>query len=635
MKRLFDARSNLVGRQFLLANTLLGMSVFVLALRLWHLQVYRGETYRRLSENNRMRRIEIPAPRGMIYDRNGQIVLGNRPYYDLVYIPQYAKNSDQTFAVLARLLHVPVEELQSRWRQSQGRPKFQPAIIKRNLSLHQVSTIESNKIFLPGVDVAGAPRRDYREHAPPHLVGYLAEIDGRELKRHSDSTHPDPYVPGDIIGKQGLESRWESYLRGQRGYSLIQVDAFGRRAARSALTPFLDVQERKAIPGHDLNLTLDLELQQTVREAFAGKTGAVVVLDPRSGKILSLLSEPQFDPEKYQAGFSRDEWRALVTNPFHPLLDKTTGGEYPPGSVYKAVVALAALQEQVITPETTVHCPGSMTLGDQVFHCHHRNGHGTVNLEHALLKSCDVFFYQVGIELGVDRLARYARALGLGQRLGVQINAERPGLVPTSAWKLATHGSPWTKGETPLVAIGQGFDLVTPIQMASLYATLGNGGKVWRPYVVDTVTSPMGSVIVRNEPTLLREVTEIAPEVFAQVRRGLRAVVEHPEGTGRRAAVPGQTVAGKTGSVQVVSLKKANVDSKDMSMKWREHAMFVAFSPVESPEVVVAVLSEHDRVGGGGAVAAPVAGAILRKYWDLVEKRRQRERSTTFDVSRK
>jgi penicillin-binding protein 2 len=386
----------------------------------------------------------------------------------------------------------------------------------------------------------------------------------------------------------------------------------------------IELPEVPAVPGSDLILTIDMDLQSVAREAFRGKNGAVVVLDPRNGEVLSAVSEPGYDPNIYQGVLSEEKYRSLIANPFKPFLDKTTGGVYMPGSTYKAVVAIAGLEEGVITPQSTYYCPGYFTVGNQTFHCWEHSGHGTVNLKRALMKSCDVFFYNLGMELGVDRIAKWAHELGLGQKTGLLLNFEQAGLIPTSAWKKLTFRMPWSTGETPSISIGQGADQLTPIQMANLYATIGNGGKIWRPYVVRRVINPMGETMMMQEPELVRSIDKIKPSTFAAVKEGLMAVVMEKEGTGKGAAVEGHTVAGKSGSAQVVSLSKNTGKSQgDVSIAWREHAMFVAFSPVDHPEIAVAVVSEHDKQAGGGKQAAPVAGKIIKAYWELKAKRQQ------------
>ncbi len=619
MKRIFRQENLIADGRFFWASVVIIAIASGLVLRLWFIQIYRGDHYRTIAEKNRIRKIEIPAPRGMIYDRYGQLVLGNRPFFDLVLIPQYVKDRDTTFNVLSRLLNVPASHFDRRLKAVVGRPKFLPVNLKRNLSLHEVSTIEANRVFLPGVEVAMAPRREYKSTTPAHMVGYLGEISQASLKElNIDSDNP--YLPGDLIGKQGLEARWEKFLRGRRGYSLIQVDAFGRQSDLFADQNW-QLPKVAAVPGADLELTLDLELQQATVEAFRGKNGAVVVLNPRTGEILAMVSEPGYDPTIYQDGLSHEVWRSLISHPFTPLLDKTTGGEFAPGSVYKAVVAIGALEQKVISTSTTHICNGSFQLGNRIYGCHDRGGHGVVDLKKALMRSCDVYFYQVGVELGVDRIAHYARLLGLGSRLGVQLNMERPGLVPTSEWKQIVYKSPWSVGDTPNISIGQGFNLITPIQMANLYATIANGGKVWRPFLVKRIVNQLGETLMTQNEELISEASEINPRTLALVREMLREVVMNEDGTGTKAQAPGHTVSGKTGSVQVVSLKRNNNKNTDVSMKWKEHAMFTAFSPTENAEIAIAVVSEHDRVGGGGAAAAPVAGQIIRAYWELKERR--------------
>lgn len=631
MRRIFQQERRIVEGRFLWANIVVLCVTGLLLVRLWYVQIYKGDYYRQVAENNRIQYIEIPAPRGIVYDRNGQVVLGNRPYFDLVYVPQFVRDSSMTLKILSKLLHTPAHVFERRLYMSRGQPKFLPVSLKRNLTLHEVAAIESNKIFLPGIDVADAPRRDYKPETPSHMVGYLGEIGRKELLRFNKEATINPYRAGDLVGKQGLEARWEKYLRGIRGHRLVQVDAVGRQADPLEKND-LPLPQVAAVPGSDLILTLDMDLQAVTSDAFKGKNGAVVVLDPRTGEILAMVSEPGYDPNIYQGILSAEKYRSLVANPFKPFLDKTTGGTFMPGSVYKAVVAIAGLEEHVITPTSTYNCPGYYTLGGQTFRCHGQV-HGVVNLRKALMKSCDVYFYNLGVELGVDRIAKYAQDLGLGQRTGMSLNFELPGLIPTTAWKKLTYRIPWSAGETPSVAIGQGAVQLTPVQMANLYATIGNEGQIWRPYVVKQVINHIGETVMVREPELMRRVESIKASTFKAVKEGLMAVVMDKEGTGKRAAVEGISVAGKTGSVQVVSLTK-NKNNKDVSMMWREHAMFAAFSPVDNPEIAIAVVSEHDKVSGGGLSAAPIAGKIFKAYWDLKKRRTEALKVGSKDMAK-
>jgi penicillin-binding protein 2 len=619
MNKMFNENRRIVDSRFIWANVIILVITSLLMVRLWYVQIYRGDYYKRLAESNRFQYIEITAPRGIIYDRNGSVVLGNRPYFDMVMIPQYLRDKETTFSAMSKLLHTPASVFERRLRMVKGQPKYLPISLKRNLSLHEVSIIQNNKVFLQGIDVAVAPRRDYSPVTPSHMVGYLGEISRNELNRLNEDQDTPIYRSGDLIGKQGLEARWEKYLRGKRGHRLVQVDAYGRQADLTEKSE-ITLPRVPAIPGNDLILTIDLDLQTAARDAFKGKNGAVVVMDPRNGEVLAMLSEPGYDPNIYQGVLSQEKYRSLVNNPFKPFLDKTTGGMFMPGSVYKAVVALAALEEGIVNPNTTFNCPGRYTLHGETFHCHERAGHGVVNLRRAMMKSCDVYFYNIGFELGVDRIAKYAADLGLGEKTGFQLNFELPGLIPTIAWKKKFYNTSWSPGETPSVSIGQGAVQMTPIQMANLYATLGNGGNIWKPFLVKRVINHVGESILVHDPELIRKVGRISPASLKLVKEALTAVVMDPEGTGKAAAVPDVTVAGKTGSVQVVSLSK-NQTKLDVSMKWREHAMFAAFSPADTPEISVAVISEHDKVGGGGKSAAPVAGKIIAAYWELKKKR--------------
>ncbi|MFK7873416.1 MAG: penicillin-binding protein 2 [Oligoflexales bacterium] len=611
-----SSNSPLIEGRFFLASFFCLLVVSGLILRLWFVQVYKGEQYQRISETNRVRRVEIPAPRGMVYDRNGEVILGNRPFFELVYIPQYVKKTEETLKALSQLLHVPMSSFRRMVVAGHGRPEFLPITLKRNLSIHEVSLIESNKFLLPGVEVNIVPRRDYHPYAPPHMIGYLGEVSRKDLDRSEDLKLKDPYRPGDLIGKQGLESTWEHYLRGKRGTQLVQVDAFGRQT--NSVPAFFNLPEEPATPGADLTLTLDLRLQKTVLTAFQGKYGAVVAIDPQNGEILAMLSSPSFDPTMYQDSLSIDKWNSLLADPFKPLFDKTTGGEFPPGSIYKPIVALAALEEGIITDKTNFHCNGSFTLGRDKFHCHRRSGHGVTNLLKAMRGSCDVFFYHIGVELGMDRIAQYARGFGLGERLGIQLNNERPGLIPDSQSKRVRVAI----GETPNLAIGQGSNLLTPLQMANLYAALGNGGKVWKPTLLKHAHDHVGQTLLEHKPELLTQLS-VKPKHMRLIQQSLEEVISHPRGTGRRAALDHIKIAGKTGSVQVVNLKKTRHRTEKISMKWQEHAVFAGYAPAENPQIALIVISENDPKGGGGKVAAPIAKEIFKGFFALPQKNPQ------------
>ena len=610
-------------RKFKIAALVALLVILVLGVRLWYVQIYRGAYYSRIAEHNRMRKIAIPAPRGLIYDRHGRLLLGNRPSFNLLYVPQDAQQHQSNLQLLAGLVQVPANTLAQRVESARGRPEFLPIVLKRALSQHEVSLLNINRMYLPGIETGMFPQRNYHEGLPAHLVGYIGQIDADTLRAYRARYPHKNYQPGDLVGKQGLEWRWESYLRGVRGYEVVQVDAFGQRVPRNDHLG-LRLPRQESVPGANIELTLDYELQQRVATAFKGKRGAVIAMNPRNGAILALLSTPQFDPQIYLRKLSHQRWQALLANPFHPLLDKTTGGEYAPGSIYKVVTALAALGDKLITPQTQMECRGRFVLGRNTFHCHKRHGHGVVNLKQALVQSCDVFFYHLGMALGVDRIAHYARKFALGRKLDLNLNVERRGLIPTRAWKRLRHGQKWQPGENTGIAIGQGYNLLTPLQMVSLYAAIANGGTVWQPWLVRRVVDHYGKPLAHYEAGQLQH-SGVNTKHLRLIRNYLRAVVSDPRGTGYRANIAGVEIAGKTGSVQTVSLRKYQKDA-DVSTKWREHAIFAAFSPLKNADIAVIVVSENDRIGGGGTAAAPIAAQIIAAWRKLQQASCQKAR---------
>ena len=597
----------------------------VLVARLWQLQVHRGPHYQQVAERNYLRSLDIPAPRGKIYDRYGSLILGNRPFYDLMIVPQFIRRLPHTFKSLAHLLKTSERQLWQNYEPYKKGPEFVAIPLKKNLTLHEVALVQSARMFLPGVDVATDVRRDYLAAPPPHVVGYLAAPTGEEYVKLRQSFPEKSYRSRDLVGKYGLEQAWESHLRGLRGQRWIRVDALGRRVSSSQKS-VPSLPEKPAVPGNHLVLTLDLELQKITEEAFAGKDGAVVVLDARSGGILALVSTPSYPADLYQSQIPQYRWQNLLNDPRHPLFDKTTGAEFQPGSTFKVILALAGLQEALVTPEDETHCTGSFTFAGRIFHCHKKEGHGRVSLARALAESCNVYFYHLAQSLGIERIAEYAQMFHLGRKLGLNLNLERSGLVPTPLWKKRTRGRPWFLGETSLVGIGQGATLVTPLQLATLYSALGSWGQIWKPYLVQRVVDRLGKTVSSFEPQLLSHLSQIKKKHFAAVREGLRLTVEGERGTARRARVRGMSVAGKTGSVQVVAMNRG-IDqeglfgAQEVALGKREHAIFAAYAPAENAEIALAIVSQHDDYGGGGAQAAPVAQKIISGYWKLKKRR--------------
>lgn len=577
--------------------------VALLVVRLWQLQIQHGAEYLKRSENNRIRVQQLAAPRGNLLDRHGELMVTNRPRFNVVWIREDAPHPDEVIKRLSRLLELEITELLDRIRAGSQQPHFIPTRLKEDIDWSTLVRIENNSYNLPGVRIEVQPTRDYLYgNMASHLVGYLGEINRPELSE----LRRQGYRPGDMIGKMGLEKLYEPYLRGEKGRSYVEVDVRGFAQKQ--------LQVEEPLPGNDLQLTLDLELQRLAEEALTDRAGAVVVMEVDSGRLLAMASAPPLPLESFTGGISSRIWRGLLEDRRAPLLNKPIQGQYPPGSVYKIVSALAALEEGVVTPETTHFCNGSIVYRGRRYHCWQRRGHGQVDLEKALAESCDVYFYQVGKELGVDTMANYARLLGLGQPTGVKLEHEKGGLVPTAEWKRQKHGEPWQLGETLSTVIGQGFNLATPLQIARLTAAVANGGRLYRPQLVNAIYDPEGRLLEKFEPELTQHITAIRNSSWETLRRGLEKVVAGERGTGRAARVEDLRVAGKTGTSQVVrlSLLEEFATDEDIPYRYRNHAWFTAFAPVDDPRIAVTVLVEHG--GGGGSTAAPVAGTIFEAY---------------------
>ena len=586
---------------------LIGVLVVVLAaftvitVRLLYLQVFEGKELRRLSEINSIRLQDIDAPRGMIYDRNGSTLVDNRPSFDAYIILKDARPLDRTLERLAVLLNEPPEDLEATIRSSKKRGGYTPVLIREDIGRDTMAAIEVHKYELPGVIVHVSPRRHYIHGAhASHLLGYMGEISQEELQ----CTPYEDCKGGDYVGKFGIEKAYESYLRGMRGGRQVEVNATGQ------VVRVLDTV--MAEPGQNIYLTVDEKLQKRTESLLQGRAGAAVAIEPDTGRILAMVSSPSFDPNLFVTGMTRDQWSELISNPFRPLENKATQAEYPPASTYKIVTAIAGLEEKVIDAETTFHCPGFYRYGNRVYRCWKRGGHGDVSLVQALAQSCDVYFYQVGEALGVDTLARYAKAFGLGVPTGVSLDREAEGLIPTKEWKLKRFRAPWQGGETLSIAIGQGFNLVTPLQMASLVAAVGNGGKRYKPYMIEKIQSADGLIALHNSPI---EVGGVAmhTETLSLVRQALWKVVNDPKGTAWHSHINGLPFSGKTGTAQVVSMPKSNdLSSEDKEALPKDHAWFVAYAPSENPKIAISVIIEHGE--HGSSAAAPVASEMIKAY---------------------
>ncbi len=576
-------------------------AVFVVLLgRLMILQLIDGEEYNRLSSINSIRLQDIPAPRGVIYDRNGRLLVDNRPAFNLTITP---KDAGDVKAVLTRLSNysvLPPEVLQDKWEASRNAPSFKPILLKQDIGRDLLAVVEARRYALPGVSVAVQPVRHYLfPKLAAHLLGYLGEISSKEL----DSDRFPHLKMGEYIGKFGVERRFESLLAGERGGRQVEVSSSGQVVRTlETVAPF---------PGKDLDLTIDLKLQQIAEAALGNDAGAVVAINPNNGEVLALASSPAFNQNDFISGLTTQKWQSLIHNPQKPMNNKAIQGGYPPGSTYKIVTALAGLEEKVIDANTTFFCPGHFQFGKRTFRCWRRGGHGQVSLKKAVAESCDVYFYQVGLKLGVDKLAKYANAFGLGKPTGIELANENSGLIPTAAWKKNRTGVSWQRGETLSIAIGQGFNLTTPLQMAVFTAGVANGGILYRPTLIKNNTAVYPKAGIREDR--LKGRFPVSQRNLKLVQDGLWEVVNGKRGTARRAKIPGIEVCGKTGTAQVFTRKtQSDLKEEDLAKSLRSHAWFVAYAPAQKAQIAVAVLVEHGA--HGSSVAAPIAKKVIAAH---------------------
>lgn len=579
----------------------------LLIVRLWYLQVISGETLRQRSENNRIRVQEIKPLRGLILDTKGRILVDNQPSFDVSIIPEATKD---ILAVLGKLEDLNVQSDAQRYRKVAStrtdRP-FVPVKLERNIGRDKLAVVETHSLNLPGVIIDIVPVRKYI-YGPTmaHILGYVGEISNAELTK--ETYHG--YKSGDIVGKYGIERTLDEYLRGKSGGEQVEVNVDGRK---------LKILGRvDPVPGYNIVLTIDADLQKVARDAFTGVEGVVAVMNPQNGSILAMISKPSFDPNLFNRGISEDNWNKLSSDPLSPMQNRTISGQYPPGSTYKLIVAAAALEEGLITEETTFSCNGTFRMGNRTFRCWKKRGHGSVNLHRAIVESCDVYFYNLGEMLGVDTLAKYSRKFGLGSKTSIILPGERGGLVPTKEWKLRRLQEPWQKGETISVSIGQGFLLVTPLQLLNAYSTIANGGHLYKPRIVREIKTAKGRTIKDFLPEKKADLS-VSTEHIEILRQALWGVVNESHGTGGALRRPERDVSGKTGTAQVIRMPDddEDVDSEEVRYKFRDHALFVCFAPYDNPEIAVAVIVEHG--GHGGSAAAPIARKIIDWYFQHKE----------------
>ncbi len=588
---------------------LLIVAALVLVARLAYLQIYMNDEFHLMSEENRVRLVEIPAPRGMILDRYKRVIVDNRPSFNITVSEDFITDMGKTVKTISRLTGVPETVILSNLSKERSKyQKFHPLTVVSDIPLDQASPLITHLFRMSGVAVVVRPIRDY-VHGPlaPHLFGYMSEIGEKDLKKGEFSG----YKMGDIIGRGGVEEAWDMELRGADGGVQVEVDSTGKESKV--------LGELKPVAGNSLVLTIDWELQAFARRLMEEKeyAGSIIVMNPKNFEVLAMVSEPGFDPALFARGITPQQWNELATDKRHPLEDKSISGQYAPGSTYKLITASAALEEGVIDEKTQLYCPGSFSYGGAIFSCYKTGGHGRLSIHRAIVESCDVFFYRLGDKLGIDRLAVYGDGYGLGRATGIPIAGEKPGICPSSAWKQNYFGIPWFPGETISCAIGQGYNLVTPLQLLCAFCALANNGTLYEPRVTRELLSPDGTSleIYKSKKT---GTVPVSPETIEIIKKGFFGAVNEPGGTGWQARVEGKDVCGKTGTAQVIS---GSFVSKYLPYELRDHAWFVCFAPLNDPEVAVVVLVEHG--GFGGATAAPLAGEILKKYFALKGRSRR------------
>jgi penicillin-binding protein 2 len=600
----------------------------VLAGRLYYLQVIEGDRYATLAEDNRINLLLLPPPRGRIVDRRGVELARNRQNYRAVIIPENTSDLEQTLARLDRI--VPLSETDRRRIMREARQKrgFVPVAVRENLEWEEVARIEVNSPDLPGVMIDVGQSRHYPfNDVAAHVVGYVATVTEKEA-----ASDPLLELPGFRIGRAGIESSYDLALRGKAGSSQVEVNALGR--------VIRELSRKEGEPGGQVSLTLDAGLQKFANERLKDKSTAAVVLDVHSGEVLAMVSTPGFDPNAFNRGMSVGTWKDLISNPRAPLINKTVVGQYAPGSTYKMMVALAAIESRAVNSSQTFYCPGFLDLGDRRFHCWKRGGHGAVNLSEAIKQSCDVYFYEISLRVGIDRIAEMARRFGLGRRLNIELPGERPGRIPTRGWKKKLTGVPWQQGETLVSAIGQGHVLATPLQLAVMTARLVNGGYAVEPRIVHAVGSapPRRSAETaggrENSPAPERQVPIGLPDPPASIGvsraalelvfKAMVGVTNDSRGTAYASRITNRRwwMGGKTGTSQVRGISASERKNRErrppelLPWKERDHALFVGFAPVHAPRYAVAVVIEHG--GSGAKAAAPVGRDLL-----LVAQRRR------------
>ncbi len=660
-------------KRLLLLLWVIGVLFVLLFFRLYNLQIVRGTELSARGESNFIKRQRLPHDRGIIYDRYGRILVDNHLSLTLQLTPAFVGSKNDQLSTLNKLeeiLNLSPEaygELQDALQKVRGLERFQAITIKQNLSADELERVESMRslMLLNGVDVVKNRRRTYPHGAlATHLLGYVNEVSQRDLDKARAKGNPLSYRMGDIVGRSGVEERFEESLRGVDGFREVIVDVKGRKVEEHAVGSLAPMRRRvEPLPGKNIFLTIDLDLQRAVEEAFFGQAGAVVVVDPDDGSVLAMASFPDFDSNQISGALGVEVKEKIDKDPLKPWVNRTIQGQYAPGSTFKVITALGALEHDLTTPEEQINCPGSFTLGNHTWRCHKESGHGLVDLKDALKVSCDTYFYTLGLRLGIERLAAIGRELGMGKVSEFALRGEKRGIMPDKAFhdRVERKTGGYQKGMVINTSIGQGAVLTTPLQVGLLYATLINGGRVLRPKLIDKIQSAdfrisrrrllsddesvgtsatsfaSARIVTFRGNRIAEEVSGQGPKIleraeakelnrvdlpdayFYAVQKGLKAVVSEEGGTAFYRRSKKNTMSGKTGTAQVVRLGARRDDAKDMEYFARDHAWFAAYAPAKDPEIALVVLNEHS--GHGSSQAAPIAVSVIDKYFELKAQR--------------
>ena len=586
----------------------------VYLLAFWYLQVVKSGHYRRLSDNNRIRRVTLMPLRGVITDREGRVLANNRIAFNVRLDREKVANLNAALPKLSRILGMTEQTLRERLARYRTRPRFEPVILKEDVDLAEAAYIESRRLELPELSVEVEAKRHYLHGTlAAHVLGYVGEVSDEQIKREPDRA----YDLGEIVGTAGIEKTYDQELKGTKGWKQVVVNSLGREIQ--------EIEEgRRPSPGRALRLTLDLDLQKALEAAYGEEAGSAVFLDPDSGEVLAMISRPAFDPNVFARRFSQDDWSSLVNDRRHPLQDRASLSKFAPGSVFKVLMSIAALEEGIAGPGRSEFCSGSWRFGDKTSQCWaiRKGGHGQVAMREAIIHSCNVYFYRLGNDMGIERIARWAHRLGFGQKTGIDLPNEETGTIPDPEWKRrAMPKDPnWHPGETISVSIGQGALEVTPLQMAVFASAIGNGGTVYQPHLIKARETREG---VEEAPgtNYVEGRVELAPRTLGVIKSAMWGVVNEA-GTGVRALLPGRDVCAKTGTAQVFKASR-DVDADKLPKNMRDHAWFVGFAPRDNPRIAWAVFVQNG--GHGGTTAAPIARAVLETFFEKNDLREGRQ----------